>query len=266
MITNENLDNLVIQLAEISKIARQHNLDDLTLSKPLGHSKEKLHFVISRREKLLPLDEAAKIYMDLCALIKVGLYEENENVVLEIKEIFKPGCFEEEYGEELSFKKDIDQEKAVTFIKEKLGFEYAPHSILLKQPEKEKDEKKIDSTTSSLLSSTTILMQKTEVSGTVKKKRPLDKSHKKLAENSEKKIKNKEQDGSIFGKTSFYSHLAGSKKTNKLRPETEKQLNILINLLGSDSIECDIIAKLIQEHGQRKTLHKSNKNLAQTIS
>jgi hypothetical protein len=127
MITNENLSNLIKKLTEISSLAREYKLKDITLMKPLNRAKEKLHFFISKGEEIPPFGECAAIKIALCKMMKIQSYE--ENVILDVKEAFNPKYFEEEYGEEFSLKENVNKESVIAYINEKLGFQYDPTSL-----------------------------------------------------------------------------------------------------------------------------------------
>jgi hypothetical protein len=133
VITIQNLKNLVDKLAEISRLAAAYYLDDIALSKHLSRSGEKLYFVLSRKDKILSVDECGEIYVELCSLLDIERYKEEDNVVVQIKEIFNPGYFEKEYGDQFSLKASVVKEDLTSFIKNTLGLSGAPS-----EPEKKR--------------------------------------------------------------------------------------------------------------------------------
>lgn len=123
MITREHITNLFQNLELISTLAKKYQLDDITLSRPSDRSKEKLHFILSRKEKILSWNELSDIGVELGAILKIGTFEEDKHLIVDAKETFISESMEEVYDAYYSLINKSSLAGVTHFITQELGFD-----------------------------------------------------------------------------------------------------------------------------------------------
>jgi hypothetical protein len=133
MITEKNLNNLVNKLTEISQLALKYKLDSISLGKhSYFDNKEKLYFILSRHAEMISLGECAEIHMALCSLLDIERYKEQAHIVVEVKEFFNSGYFDETFSQELSLSTSegtCEKEAATSFVRDVLGYTQEKYAL-----------------------------------------------------------------------------------------------------------------------------------------
>jgi len=122
MITVENLANLIANLEKIAALAQKYKLKDIILCRPSDHSKEKLHFILSKEGESASFDDLSNVRVELGTLLNIEPYQEDKNLVVETREIYKSDGFKELYDAECSLIKEVSSSIVSNFIAKELGF------------------------------------------------------------------------------------------------------------------------------------------------